>query len=205
VAEPADKWIVYSKLVDHIVRRYSAIVSGEIQYLHLKEPTLLTCTSRYLALLLVVILCLAGETQAGGSPKSLAAIKAAVGDSSALSGKVVYVDFWASWCAPCRKSFPWMKQLQSRYADKGLQIVAVSVDKETKLAKEFLAENKAAFSVVYDSTGALAKQFELEAMPTSFVFGRDGTFRDSHRGFNLSDTLKIEKLIKTLLEEKSGK
>lgn len=170
-----------------------------------KEPTLLKHTSLFVVLVLAVVLSATNQMQAGGSAKSLASIKAAAGDSSSLSGKVVYVDFWASWCTPCRKSFPWMKKLQSRYADQGLQIVAVSVDKETKLAKEFLEANKAAFKIVYDSTGTLAKRFELEAMPTSFVFGRDGTYRDFHRGFDLSDTLKIEKLIRSLLEEKTSK
>lgn len=137
--------------------------------------------------------------------KSLAAIKAALPDSIELTGKVVYVDFWASWCAPCRRSFPWMKTLQAKYADKGLQIITVNVDRDAEAAKTFLAETKAPFKVIYDARGELAKLFELQAMPSSYVFGRDGKFRESHRGFNPKDTLKTEESIKALLAEKAGK
>ncbi len=153
----------------------------------------------------ITLVFLTPSARSEDNQKSLAAIKAALPDSIELTGKVVYVDFWASWCAPCRRSFPWMKTLQTKYADKGLQIITVNVDRDAEAAKTFLAETKAPFKVIYDARGELAKLFELQAMPTSYVFGRDGNFRESHRGFNPKDTLKIEESIKALLAEKAGK
>ncbi len=158
------------------------------------------------ALVVLIVLIFAAPTvRPDDSQKTLAAIKSALPDSISLTGKVVYVDFWASWCAPCRRSFPWMKSLQAKYADKGLQIITVNVDRDAQAAKLFLAETKAPFTVIYDARGDLAKRFGLEAMPTSFVFGRDGSYRESHRGFNPKDTMKIEDSIKALLAEKVGK
>jgi thiol-disulfide isomerase/thioredoxin len=154
---------------------------------------------------MIVSIFAASSARSDDSQKTLAAIKAALPDSIALAGKVVYVDFWASWCAPCRRSFPWMKTLQAKYADKGLQIITVNVDRDAEAAKTFLAETKAPFKVIYDARGELAKRFELEAMPTSYIFGRDGGYREFHRGFNPKDTLRIEESIKKLLAEKAGK
>lgn len=141
---------------------------------------------------------LAGEPQ-----RSLQPIREALPDSTIVAGKVVYVDFWASWCAPCRQSFPWMKRLQERYPDQGLRIIAVSVDKEVSAARQFLKDIGAEFTVIYDSTGALAKAFDLKAMPTSFVFGRDGRYDRQHRGFVPKDTTAIARDIKRLLAEKT--
>jgi len=142
---------------------------------------------------------------AGEPQRSLQPIKTALPDSAVIAGKVVYVDFWASWCVPCRQSFPWMKRLQERYRDQGLRIVAVTVDKEIPAARQFLKETGAEFTVIYDSTGTLAKAFDLKAMPTSFIFGRDGRYDSQHRGFVPKDTTAIEATLKNLLAQKAPK
>src|SRR5438552_16018809 len=85
------------------------------------------------------------------------ALPTAAGDTVSLErlrGKVVYVDFWASWCGPCRRSFPWMNEMQRRYGSHGLSIVAINVDKKRADASRFLTETPAEFTVVYDSPGA---------------------------------------------------
>jgi thiol-disulfide isomerase/thioredoxin len=112
-----------------------------------------------------------------------------------VTGRVVLVDFWASWCAPCRRSFPWMNELQERYGDQGLQIIGVNVDKERQLAAEFLAETPAEFDLRYDPAGALAEQFEVQAMPSSFVLDAEGNVIAKHFGFRFADAEEYEATI----------
>lgn len=104
-------------------------------------------------------------------------------DWAAYQGKVVLVDFWASWCEPCRQSFPWMQAMQQKYADQGLVIIAVNVDREPAKAAAFLQTHPANFAIRYDPEGRLAKQFNVQGMPSSFVLGRDGKPAAKHQGF----------------------
>jgi len=104
-------------------------------------------------------------------------------DLNAYKGKVVYLDFWASWCAPCKQSFPFMQSLAATYPSRDLAIIAVNLDHSQKRAEAFLNEVGANFPVVYDPKGALAKRFKVSDMPTSILIGRDGTVRYVHQGF----------------------
>ncbi|MCP4492469.1 MAG: TlpA family protein disulfide reductase [Gammaproteobacteria bacterium] len=117
-----------------------------------------------------------------------------------LSGKVVYLDFWASWCKPCIKSFPWMKTMKIRYQDQGLEIVAINLDKERKLAEAFLKDIEINFEVAFDSTGDTASLYKLRGMPSSFLIGRDGKLYATHVGFRDKDKPKVEAAIKQLLK-----
>lgn len=117
-----------------------------------------------------------------------------------LHGQVVYLDFWASWCKPCRKSFPWMNKMQARYAKEGLKIIAVNLDTEHDLAKLFLKDNKAGFTIAYDPEGKLAEKFELKGMPTSFLIDRKGKIINTHMGFRQRDVQKLEAMIKNTLK-----
>jgi cytochrome c biogenesis protein CcmG, thiol:disulfide interchange protein DsbE len=108
-------------------------------------------------------------------------------------GKVVYLDFWASWCAPCRESFPFMSDLQRDLGGKGLQIVAVSVDKTADEAKRFLARYPASFTVVLDAAAACPAAYALEGMPSSFIIDRSGIVRMVHSGFRDSDREQIRR------------
>jgi len=104
-------------------------------------------------------------------------------DLSAYKGKVVYLDFWASWCNPCRQSFPWMNELQQRYGAEGLVVLAVNVDHDRQDAEDFLRNYDPSFKVVYDPAGAIAQQYNLKDMPTSVLIGRDGKIHYVHNGF----------------------
>jgi thiol-disulfide isomerase/thioredoxin len=120
-----------------------------------------------------------------------------------LHGKVVLVDFWASWCGPCLQSFPWMNGLHARHADDGLVIVAVNLDQDRALADAFLKKVPPQFRVEYDQAGQLAKAFGVEAMPTSFLIGRDGTVRARHAGFRDKQREGREQEIVQLLQERA--
>jgi thiol-disulfide isomerase/thioredoxin len=145
------------------------------------------------------------SSRAGKAPESIAVLDSLTGDSAISRGSVVYVDFWASWCVPCRKSFPWMMKLLDEYGDKGLQVIAINVDRDRDAARKFLDDTHASLDVVYDPAGKLAKLYDLQVMPTSFVYGRDGTLRLREDGFNPNETDSVERLIRTLLEEKAAK
>ena len=124
-------------------------------------------------------------------------------DLSAYKGKVVYLDFWASWCTPCRLSFPWMSQLQARYGRDGLVVIGVNVDHDRALADEFLSANRGNFQIVYDPHGALAGKYDFKDMPTSFLIGRDGKVRSVHPGFFPNREENYAADVKALLDEKA--
>ena len=111
---------------------------------------------------------------------------------SSLKGKVVYVDFWASWCGPCRQSFPWMNEMQSKYGAKGLQVVGVNLDAKQADADQFLANWPAKFTVAFDAKGDTAKRFEVKGMPTSVLIGADGKVLAVHQGFKDEDRKELE-------------
>ncbi len=121
-------------------------------------------------------------------------------DLADLRGKVVYLDFWASWCGPCRQSFPWMNQLQQRHAKDGLVVLAVNLDAEAKDAAAFLARYPASFSVLYDATGASAKTWGVKAMPSSYLIDRQGAIRSRHIGFRPSSAVELDAQIAALLQ-----
>ncbi|WP_372828623.1 TlpA disulfide reductase family protein [Shewanella sp. UCD-KL12] len=114
-------------------------------------------------------------------------------------GSVVYVDFWASWCGPCRKSFPWMNSMHNKYAAQGLKIVAINLDTDPKLAKQFLKEIQASFDIAYDADMQVASEFDIIGMPTSYLFNRKGELVAQHVGFYREDHMKYEAEIKRWL------
>ena len=116
-----------------------------------------------------------------------------------LRGHVVYLDFWASWCGPCRASFPWMTGLDKKYRAKGLRIVAVNLDKDRAAADSFLADYAAPFTIAFDPKGSTAEAYDVSAMPSSFVIGKDGTLLLRHAGFDPHRTGKVELQIEEAL------
>jgi len=119
---------------------------------------------------------------------------------AAYQGKYVYLDFWASWCAPCKRSFPWMGELQKRYGEAGLQVVAVNVDTSRADAERFLAQTPAGFVVAWDPSGATAKQYAIKGMPSSVLIDPKGQVVHVHSGYNDDSARKIEQQIKAALK-----
>lgn len=119
---------------------------------------------------------------------------------SAYKGKVVYLDFWASWCGPCRKTFPWMNEMQKKYSKSGFEVVAINVDQKKELADGFLAKSPAEFTVLLDSQGAVPKKFEIQGMPSSFIIDRNGIVQLAHKGFKEGQAEELESEIRKLIE-----
>ncbi len=114
-------------------------------------------------------------------------------------GKVIYLDFWASWCGPCRKSFPWLNNMQLKHKQQGFIVISVNVDNEKALAEEFLSEVPANFIVFYDPKGEVAEKFKLRGMPSSYLINRAGKITSAHVGFSTSKKNSYEKEIVKLL------
>lgn len=119
---------------------------------------------------------------------------------SKYRGEVVYLDFWATWCGPCRESFPWMREMQTKYKEKGLNVVAVSLDTDHALAHQFADELSANFTIAFDDTGSIADLFKVKGMPTSVLIGRDGKVVEVHQGFNEGQIASYEESIVKALE-----
>jgi len=116
-----------------------------------------------------------------------------------LKGKVVYVDFWASWCGPCKKSFPFMNELKAKYGAQGFEVLAVNLDAKRGDADKFLTEVPAQFTVAFDTNGESAKRFEVKGMPSSYLVGRDGKIASAHKGFHEEDRKELEsRIVQTL-------
>ena len=113
-----------------------------------------------------------------------------------LRGKVVLVDFWASWCVPCERSFPWMGALYDSLAPLGFEIVAINLDKDRAATDAFLARHPSRFTIAFDPNGKSAEAYQVKAMPSSFVIDRSGAIVLSHRGFDPKKTADIEALIR---------
>ena len=125
---------------------------------------------------------------------------AEVVDFAALKGKVVYLDFWASWCVPCRQSFPWMTELERKLEKDGFVVVAVNLDQERADAERFLSEFHPAFRVAFDPKGSLAEHYHVSGMPTSVLIGRDGRTLTVHQGFRSKDRDALELQIRSALK-----
>jgi thiol-disulfide isomerase/thioredoxin len=115
-------------------------------------------------------------------------------------GKVVFLDFWASWCTPCQQSFPWLNKITKEYKD--LVVIGVNLDKKKKLAAKFLKKYPANFKIIYNPSANLAEKYGVKGMPYSVMIDKKGKVRYSHIGFTEKMTKELITNIKTLLEEK---
>lgn len=162
--------------------------SPETGFMPMRSTTMRTRVMSLWRVLLVVLCCHAAFTwaiNAGDTPPQFALLDAK-GDLVSLEhlrGRVVYVDFWASWCGPCRRSFPWMNDLQRRYGDRGLTIVGVNVDKRRPDADRFLSQVPASFTVVFDAAGVTPSGWGVAGMPSSYLIDQQGKVVAVETGF----------------------
>jgi thiol-disulfide isomerase/thioredoxin len=164
------------------------------------------------ALTLALLLCTSAtqalELGAAAPAFALPDLRAAAPQRAPLTlqmqrGKVVYVDFWASWCAPCRTSMPLLDALRTRLQSEGaaFEVVAVNVDENADDGRDFLQGTPVSYPVLSDPAGATPAAYELQGMPTGFLLDGAGTVRLIHQGFKREDIVPLEREIRTLLRE----
>lgn len=125
-------------------------------------------------------------------------------ETGRLRGRVVYLDFWASWCGPCAQAFPFLNALQRDLGGRGLAVVGVNVDEVPADGLRFLQKVPAAFIVGGDAAGTCPRAFGVEAMPTSYLIDRHGTIRYVHAGFRAGDAPDLRRRVEDLLRENAS-
>ena len=116
-----------------------------------------------------------------------------------LKGRVVYIDFWASWCGPCRKSLPEFNKLYKQYKNKGFSILAINLDDDKAAARKFLKQFPVDYTVLTDAKNLSPKGFKVQVMPTGFLLDRKGIIRHVHKGFRNGDEQKLKHEVLKLL------
>ncbi|MCG9695381.1 TlpA disulfide reductase family protein [Shewanella sp. Isolate11] len=153
---------------------------------------------------LIILIMTSWVQPANAAPSLSQSLQNAQGENVTLEqyqGKVVYVDFWASWCGPCRKSFPWMNAMHAKYAAQGLVIVAINLDTDKALAEEFLTKLPAEFKIYFDPETKAAEAFDLQGMPSSYLFNKKGELVQNHVGFFEEYAAQYEQELVSLLKE----
>lgn len=120
---------------------------------------------------------------------------------SELKGQIVLVNFWASWCGPCRKELPAFEKLYQKYQPLGVTILAVNVDDDPAKANELLSEVNISYPVLYDNDQKISELYKVSAMPSTYFINRDGELVNTHRSFKEGDEKKYKKLIKELIRQ----
>lgn len=120
---------------------------------------------------------------------------------SAMQGKTVYVDFWASWCAPCLRSMPLINGLYGKYKEQGFEVIAINVDDPVEDGREFLQDNPVDYLVALDTDNAVLTEYGVIGMPTSYLIDAQGRIRLVHMGFKEKDIDVIEQALQEVLSE----
>jgi len=171
----------------------------------MSSPHKLPRAAAVLALALALAGTARGEIKVGDVFPPLAAAGPADPGLPATSGRVVLVDFWASWCAPCKSSFPAYARLYADYAPRGLVVVAVSIDNSADDYAAFVRKHRPPFPTVRDRDQGLVSTVAIPGMPTSYLIGRDGRVRYVHEGFHTGETERtLRAEIQSLLAEPAG-
>jgi len=120
---------------------------------------------------------------------------------SELRGQVVLLNFWASWCGPCRQEMPLLEKLQQRYSALGFTVLGVNVEEDPSKAKTLLKDISVSFPILFDTQNTVSQQYKVSAMPSTVMIGRDGNMRYLHRGYKPGDEAQYKKWIKQLVKE----
>ncbi len=120
---------------------------------------------------------------------------------SEMAGNVVLLNFWASWCGPCRQEMPLLNDLHNKYEPLGFTVIGVNVEQETELARSFIANSPVDFPILLDSSNKVSQLYDVIAMPTTVLIDRDGKMRYLHKGYQAGDEKIYQKMVKKLIRE----
>lgn len=152
-------------------------------------------------LLMVPMLAFATEVGKLAPDFSLPGLKQDSVKLADYKGKVVYVDFWASWCGPCRKSFPWLNEMQQKYGKQGFTVIGINVDQKREDADKFLAQVPAQFTIAFDAQGNTPKAYQIKGMPSSLIIDQNGNVQSMHAGYTEEKAAELEATIRKALEK----
>ena len=160
------------------------------------------------ALLVAAALAIAPALSAGDASGPAAAfrLKSRTGGEvslNSLKGKVVLINFWATWCGPCRKEMPLLELIQKKYAPLGFTMLGVNVEEDTRLMDTFLKDVPVTFPVLLDPANGVSKLYNVSAMPSTVIVDRKGNVRFIHQGYKPGDESKYQDLIRQLIREKA--
>lgn len=139
-----------------------------------------------------------------GAPAPDFTLKSQAGDNVKLSelvGNVLLINFWASWCGPCKEEMPLLEEIHQKYKDLGFSVVAINVDENTALAEKFLSTISVTFPVLYDNSAKVSQLYDVDAMPTTVMVDRDGNMRFFHKSFKAGYEKHYEQEVKALVRE----
>lgn len=120
---------------------------------------------------------------------------------SEQAGNVVLLNFWASWCAPCRQEMPLLNELHNKYKALGFSVIGVNVEQETELAKSFISSYPVDFPILFDDSNKASKLYDVSAMPTTVIIDRNGVVRHLHKGYQSGDEKRYQNMVKQLIRE----
>ncbi|MBL8200187.1 MAG: TlpA family protein disulfide reductase [Chromatiales bacterium] len=167
-----------------------------------------TKSSRILASLVMAGALMAAPVIAGdaAAPAADFSLKSRSGEAvslGALKGQVVLINFWATWCGPCRKEMPLLEQIQKKYAPLGFTMLGVNVEEDTRLMEAFLKDVPVTFPILLDPANGVSKLYDVSAMPSTVIVDRKGNVRYIHQGYKPGDEGKYQDMIRQLIREKA--
>jgi len=131
-------------------------------------------------------------------------LKSSTGENvklSELRGNVVMINFWASWCGPCRQEMPLLDEFYKKYSKLGFVLLGVNVEEDSSKAAGYLSEVPVSFPILYDNTNSVSKMYDVDAMPSTVLVDREGNLRFLHRGYKPGDEKEYKRLMKKLMRE----
>ena len=132
-------------------------------------------------------------------------LKSRDGQNVELRGQVVMVNFWASWCGPCRQEFPHLDEIYQRYRRLGFTVLGVNVEEDTRAAERWLADTPVSFPILFDRTNRVSREYDVVAMPSTVLIDRDGKVRHVHNGYQPGYENKYQTQVRALLRERQSK
>ncbi len=164
------------------------------------------CARSFLALAVVLVATAAQAELRVGAPAPDFTLPSRDGDAirlADLEGDVVLVNFWATWCPPCRQEMPLLDQLHARYAPLGFALLGVNVEQDPALAEQFLAEVPVGFPILLDPEERVSALYGVPAMPTTVLIDRSGTVRYIHHGYRPGDEEAVQNAVRSIMRERS--